>query len=82
MDERGWSDNEFLSPDFAEIIVMEAYDADTSITHLKGLEESEYKSAIFEAENEFTHKCIASDPLSPMKDMWQKIFDVLEAQKE
>jgi hypothetical protein len=85
MDDRGWSDNEFLSPDFAEIIVMGAYDADTSITHLKGLEESEYESAIFEAENEFTHQCIASDPLSPMKDIWQQLFDAknkLEASKE
>ena len=64
MDERGLSIGEYLSPNFAENNVMAAYDPDTSITHLKGLEESEYESAIFEAENEYTYQCIASDPLS------------------
>ncbi|MDA9219373.1 hypothetical protein N9O79_01490 [Luminiphilus sp.] len=64
-----------LNPDFAEINVMAAYDAGTSITHLKGLEESEYRSAIFEAENEYTHQCIASDPMSPFKDLSPQMFD-------
>ena len=75
MEESGLSDNQIYNPDFAEINVMAAYDAGTSITHLKGLEDSEYRSAIFETENEYTHKCIASDPMSSFKDLAPQMFE-------